>query len=91
MEFSHAALPFGWTSSPRIWESVCRVLAAALRRAGIRVLIYVDDFLLALYRAYSDDSFSDSECHVCPENSFCYGKARVLCPANSSAPHGAKS
>ena len=48
VEFSHAALPFGWTSSPRIWEAVCRVLAAALRRAGIRVLIYVDDFLLAL-------------------------------------------
>ncbi len=41
-------LPFGWTSSPRIWEAVCRVLAAALGRAGIRVLIYVDDFLLAL-------------------------------------------
>lgn len=48
VEFSHAVLPFGWTSSPRIWEAVCRVLAAALRRAGIRVLIYVDDFLLAL-------------------------------------------
>lgn len=48
VEFSHAALPFGWTSSPRIWEAVCRVLAAALRRAGVRVLIYVDDFLLAL-------------------------------------------
>ena len=48
VEFSHAALPFGWTSSPRIWEAVCRVLAAALRQVGIRVLIYVDDFLLAL-------------------------------------------
>jgi hypothetical protein len=44
-----------------------------------------------LYRAYTDDSFSGSECRVCPENSFCYGEARVLCPANSSAPRGAKS
>ena len=48
VEFSHAVLPFGWTSSPRIWAAVCRVLGAALRRAGIRVLVYVDDFLLAL-------------------------------------------
>ena len=44
-----------------------------------------------LYRAYADDSFSGSECRVCPENSFCYGEARVLCPANSSAPRGAQS
>jgi hypothetical protein len=44
-----------------------------------------------LYRAYTDDSFSGSECRVCPGNSFCYGEARVLCPANSSAPRGAKS
>jgi hypothetical protein len=48
VEFSHPALPFGWTNSPRILEAVCRVLAVALRRAGIRVVIYVDDFLLAL-------------------------------------------
>ena len=34
--------------APPVWEAVCRVLAAALRRAGIQVLIYVDDFLLAL-------------------------------------------
>jgi hypothetical protein len=47
VEFSHASMPFGWTSSPRIWEALCQVLAASLRRAGIRVLIYVDDFLLA--------------------------------------------
>jgi hypothetical protein len=43
-----------------------------------------------LYRAYSDDSFADSECRVCPANSFCYGEARVLCPANSSAPRGSR-
>ena len=47
VEFSHAALPLGWTSSPRIWTSVMSVVAAALRRHGMRTLLYVDDLLIA--------------------------------------------
>ncbi len=47
VEFSHATLPLGWTSSTRIWTSVMSVVAAALRRHGIRTLLYVDDLLIA--------------------------------------------
>jgi hypothetical protein len=46
VEFSHAALPLGWTSSPRIWTSVMSVVGAALRRHGMRTLLYVDDLLI---------------------------------------------
>ncbi len=38
VEFSHAALPLGWTSSPRIWTSVMSVVSAALRRHGMSVV-----------------------------------------------------
>ena len=47
VEFSHASLPLGWTSSRRIWTSVMSVVAAALRRHGMRTLLYVDDLLIA--------------------------------------------
>jgi hypothetical protein len=47
VEFSHAALPLGWTSSTRIWTIVMSVVAAALRRHGMRTLLYVDDLLIA--------------------------------------------
>ena len=46
VEFSHAALPLGWTSSTRIWTSVMSIVAAALRRHGMRMLLYVDDLLI---------------------------------------------
>jgi hypothetical protein len=46
VEFSHTALPLGWTSSPRIWTSVMSVVVAALRRHGMRTLLYVDDLLI---------------------------------------------
>jgi hypothetical protein len=47
VEFSHAALPLGWTRSPRIWTSVMSVVAAAVRRHGMRTLLCVDDLLIA--------------------------------------------
>jgi hypothetical protein len=47
VSFSHARLPFGWTQSPRVYTAVARVVVAALRRAGLRVLIFVDDYLIA--------------------------------------------
>ncbi len=43
VEFSHATLPLGWTSSPRIWTRVMPVVSAALRRHGMCTLLYVDD------------------------------------------------
>ena len=46
VEFSHPALPLGWTSSPRIWTSVMSVVAASLCRHGMRTLLH-DDLLIA--------------------------------------------
>ena len=46
VEFSHAALPIGWTSSTRIWTRVMSIVSTTLRRHGMRTLLYVDDFLI---------------------------------------------
>ncbi len=43
--FRAAALPFGWTSAPWVFTKVMRVAAAALRSRGIRLLVYLDDWL----------------------------------------------
>jgi len=48
IELSHAVTPFGWTASPRIWVAIFRVVVAAFRRAGLRVLVFVDKLLIAL-------------------------------------------
>ena len=48
IELSHAVTPFGWAVSPRIWVTVFRVVVTALRRAGLRVLAFVNDLLIAL-------------------------------------------
>ena len=40
------ALTFGWSHSPYIFTKVMRVLVGALRARGVRVLPYLDDFLL---------------------------------------------
>ena len=40
------ALPFGLCSAPRIFTKLMKPIAAFLRRKSIRVLIYLDDFLL---------------------------------------------
>ena len=41
------AAPSGWTSSLRIWTNVMSIVASALRRHGMRTLLYVDDLLIA--------------------------------------------
>jgi hypothetical protein len=46
VEFSHAALPLGWTRSPRIWTNVMSVVTVALRRHGMSTLLHVDDLLI---------------------------------------------
>jgi hypothetical protein len=46
VEFSHAVLQLGWTSSPRIWTSVMSIVVVALLRHGILTLLYVDDLLI---------------------------------------------
>jgi hypothetical protein len=39
-------LPFGLTSSPRIFTKVCKPIVAFLRQQGIKLCIYLDDILL---------------------------------------------
>ena len=44
--YQFKALPFGLCSAPRIFTKLMKPIAAFLRRKSIRVLIYLDDFLL---------------------------------------------
>lgn len=44
--FAFQALPFGLSTAPRVFTKVMRPFVAALRSHGIRVLPYIDDFLL---------------------------------------------
>ena len=44
--YQFKALPFGLCSAPRIFTKVLKPVAAFLRSKAIRVLIYLDDFLL---------------------------------------------
>ncbi|XP_068696744.1 uncharacterized protein [Montipora capricornis] len=44
--YQFKALPFGLCSAPRIFTKALKPVAAFLRRKAIRVLIYLDDFLL---------------------------------------------
>ena len=44
--YQFKTLPFGLCSAPRIFTKVLKPVAAFLRRKAIRVLIYLDDFLL---------------------------------------------
>jgi hypothetical protein len=40
-----ACLPFGLTAAPRLFTKVMKPVVALLRRAGIRLIIYLDDLL----------------------------------------------
>ena len=44
--YQFKALPFGLCSAPRIFTKLMKPVAAFLRRKSIRILIYLDDFLL---------------------------------------------
>ncbi|KAJ1196926.1 hypothetical protein NDU88_000789 [Pleurodeles waltl] len=44
--YQFAVLPFGLTSAPRIFTKVMEVVAAELRRRGIAVFPYLDDWLI---------------------------------------------
>ena len=44
--FCYKALPFGLRSAPRVFTRIVRVVAAFLRRQGLRVYCYLDDWLL---------------------------------------------
>ncbi|KAJ1206681.1 hypothetical protein NDU88_002082 [Pleurodeles waltl] len=44
--YQFAVLPFGLTSAPRVFTKVMAVVAAELRRRGIAVFPFLDDWLI---------------------------------------------
>ena len=44
--YRFVAMPFGLSTAPRIFTRVSKALAAFLRRRGIRVFMYLDDWLI---------------------------------------------
>ena len=44
--YSFTSLPFGLSSAPRVFTKLCRPIAAHFRSRGIRLLVYLDDWLL---------------------------------------------
>lgn len=44
--YVHTALPFGWTSSPRLWGMVATALMEEAAARGVTAMIYVDDILV---------------------------------------------
>ena len=46
--YQFTVLPFGWSLSPWYFTKVMRVLVRKLRSSGLRVLPYLDDFLIML-------------------------------------------
>ena len=44
--FAFQFLPFGLSSAPRAFTKICRPIAAHFRALGIRLLVYLDDWLL---------------------------------------------
>ena len=44
--YQYRSLPFGLSSSPRVFTKLLRPVVAFLRRLGVRLLIYLDDILL---------------------------------------------
>jgi hypothetical protein len=45
--YQYTVLPFGWTLSPWIYCKTMKVFSGVLRREGLRIHSYVDDYLLA--------------------------------------------
>ncbi|KAK6018270.1 reverse transcriptase [Ostertagia ostertagi] len=43
--FQFKALPFGLSSAPYVYTRLMRVIASELRRCGIRLIVYLDDWL----------------------------------------------
>ena len=39
-------LPFGWTRSPEWFQNFTRHIAGICRQRGIRMVVYLDDFLI---------------------------------------------
>lgn len=46
VKYQYVCLPFGLSSSPRIFTKILKPLVARLRPMGIRLIIYLDDILI---------------------------------------------
>ena len=45
-QYMFRALPFGLSTAPRVFTRITRVMAAYIRRRGIRIFMYLDDWLI---------------------------------------------
>ena len=45
-QYVFRTLPFGLSTAPRVFTRVTRVLAAFIRRRGVRIFMYLDDWLI---------------------------------------------
>ena len=45
-QYMFRALPFGLFTAPRVFTRITRVMAAFIRRRGIRIFMYLDDWLI---------------------------------------------
>ena len=75
VERSCASLPFGYTNSPFVFTKVVKVIARAMRAAGLRCLWFLDDCLVALpsrpqalrARRFIEDLLARSGFHKAPD------------------------
>lgn len=44
--YQYKFLPFGLSSAPRVFTKIMRPVVASLRERGIRLIVYLDDFLI---------------------------------------------
>ena len=44
--FAFQGLPFGLNTAPRVFTKLIKPIAAYLRKRGIRIIVYIDDFLI---------------------------------------------
>ena len=44
--YAFQGLPFGLNAAPRVFTKLIKLIAAYLRKRGIRIIVYLDDFLI---------------------------------------------
>ena len=62
--FCWSRLPFGLKSSPRVFTKLLKPVVAALRREGISLIVYLDDFLLVAASAAAVEAHAKRTCQL---------------------------